>query len=51
MRFNYPRVLEKLTIIAPGLLGASIGMAAKERFLAHHISVWARREETRESLA
>ena len=51
MRFNSPRVLEKLTIIAPGLLGASIGMAAKERSLAHRISVWARKEETRESLA
>ena len=51
MRFNSHRVLEKLTIIAPGLLGASIGLAAKERSLAHQISVWARREETRESLA
>ena len=51
MRFNSPRVIEKLTIIAPGLLGASIGMAAKGRSLAHRISVWARREETRESLA
>ena len=44
-------MLEKLTIIAPGLLGASIGLAAKERSLARRISVWARRAETRESLA
>jgi len=51
MRFNSLRVLEKLTIIAPGLLGASIGLAARERSLAHAISVWARRAETRESLA
>ena len=51
MRFKSPRVLKKLTIIAPGLLGASIGLAARERSLAKQISVWARREETRESLA
>lgn len=51
MRFNSFRVLEKLTIIAPGLLGASIGLAARERSLARSISVWARREEARSALA
>ncbi len=43
-------MFEKLTIIAPGLLGASIAMAAKERKIANDVSVWARREETRRQL-
>lgn len=37
-------------MIAPGLLGASIGMAARNRSLAQSISVWARRAEAREAL-
>jgi|TARA_B110000495_G_C22937978_1_gene548675 cyclohexadieny/prephenate dehydrogenase len=44
-------VFEKITVIAPGLLGASIGMAAHNRGLAKRISVWARRPEAREQLA
>ncbi len=43
-------MFEKLTVIAPGLLGASIGMAARNRTLAQSISVWARRAEAREAL-
>lgn len=35
------------TIIAPGLLGASLGAAIHQRSLSHHIRVWARRPETR----
>lgn len=43
-------MFEKLTVIAPGLLGASIGMAARGRSLARTLSVWARRAEAREAL-
>ncbi len=43
-------MFEKLTVIAPGLLGASIGMAARQRSLARSISVWARRAEARIAL-
>ncbi|MGH7996088.1 MAG: prephenate dehydrogenase/arogenate dehydrogenase family protein, partial [Opitutaceae bacterium] len=41
----------QLTILAPGLLGGSIGMAAKENGVADRVVVWARREETRRALA
>ncbi len=44
-------MIEKLTVIAPGLLGASIGMAARQKGLAQTISVWARRPEIRETLS
>jgi len=43
-------VFEKITVIAPGLLGASIGLAAHKRSLASSVAVWARREEAREVL-
>ncbi|HAT59387.1 MAG TPA: prephenate dehydrogenase/arogenate dehydrogenase family protein [Opitutae bacterium] len=43
-------MFEKLTVIAPGLLGASIGMAAQQRSIAKRISVWARRAEARQVL-
>ena len=43
-------MFEKLTVIAPGLLGASIGMAARHRSIAKRISVWARRAEARQVL-
>lgn len=42
-------VFEQLTILAPGLLGASLGMAARHYSLAKRIHVWARRAETREA--
>ncbi len=38
---------ESLAILAPGLLGASLGMAVHERGLAKRITAWARRSEAR----
>jgi cyclohexadieny/prephenate dehydrogenase len=40
-------MFEQVTILGPGLLGASIGMAAKERGLAARVHTWSRREATR----
>ncbi len=40
-------VFGQLTILAPGLLGASLGMAAHRFGLAQRIHVWARRAEVR----
>ena len=42
-------MFQQITIIAPGLLGASLGMAAHEYGLAKRIHVWARRAESRQS--
>jgi cyclohexadieny/prephenate dehydrogenase len=42
-------VFEQLTILAPGLLGASLGMAAHRLSLSRRIHVWARRAESREA--
>lgn len=44
-------VLENLVILAPGLLGGSVARAARARDLARHITVWARRPESRLKLA
>jgi cyclohexadieny/prephenate dehydrogenase len=38
-------MLGKLTILGPGLLGGSIGMAARHRKIAKRVAVWARRIE------
>lgn len=38
----------QLTVLAPGLLGGSLALGARERGLARKINVWARREEVRE---
>jgi len=38
-------MFRKLTIFGPGLLGGSIGLAARQRRLASRIAVWARRPE------
>jgi prephenate dehydrogenase len=38
-------VLRKLTILGPGLLGGSIGLAARHRKIAGKVAVWARRQE------
>jgi prephenate dehydrogenase len=38
-------VLRKLTIVGPGLLGGSIGLAARHRKVAGKVVVWARRQE------
>ncbi len=42
--------LAQLTILAPGLLGASVARAARERGTATRIVLWARRPETRLAL-
>ncbi len=42
-------MFEQLTILAPGLLGASLGMAAHHFSIARRIHVWARRAESREA--
>src|SRR5690606_19389576 len=44
-------MLDRLTIIAPGLLGASVARAARERNLANRIVIWARRPEVRLQIA
>ncbi len=38
-------MLAKLTILGPGLLGGSIGMAARHRKIAQRVVVWGRRPE------
>ncbi len=38
-------LLKKLTILGPGLLGGSIGMAARARKIAGQVTLWARRPE------
>lgn len=43
-------MIHHLVILAPGLLGASIARAARERKLAETITVWARRAEVRAAL-
>lgn len=43
-------MLEQLTILAPGLIGASVARAASVRGAARRIVVWARRPETRIAL-
>jgi cyclohexadieny/prephenate dehydrogenase len=43
-------MLEQLTILAPGLIGASVARAARARGAARRIVIWARRPETRLSL-
>ncbi len=43
-------MLDQLTILAPGLLGGSVAMAARARGAARRIVIWARRPETRLAL-
>ncbi len=43
--------LEQLTIVAPGILGASVARAAHARGLAKRIVLWARRPGVRKALA
>ena len=43
-------MFEQLTILAPGLLGASVAKAAHARGLARRIVIWARRPEVRQQL-
>jgi prephenate dehydrogenase len=42
--------IDQLTILAPGLLGASVALAAKERKVAKRVVIWARRSEVRHAL-
>lgn len=42
-------VFHQITILAPGLLGASLGMAAHEYGLGRRVHVWARRAEVRQA--
>jgi cyclohexadieny/prephenate dehydrogenase len=44
-------MLDQLTILAPGLLGASVARAAHARGMARRIVIWARRPETRLDIA
>jgi cyclohexadieny/prephenate dehydrogenase len=43
-------MLEQLTVLAPGLIGASVARAARARGAARRIVIWARRPETRLAL-
>ena len=38
-------MIRKLTILGPGLLGGSIGLAARQRKAAAKVAIWARRPE------
>ena len=38
-------MLHKLSILGPGLLGGSIGLAARHRKIARRVAIWARRPE------
>lgn len=40
-------MIDQLTVLAPGLLGGSVAMAARERGVAKKITIWARRADTR----
>jgi prephenate dehydrogenase len=40
-------VFDQITILAPGLLGASVAQAARHFGAARHITLWSRRPETR----
>jgi len=44
-------MIERLAILAPGLLGGSVARAARERSAARRIVLWARRPEARAALA
>jgi len=48
--FSETTVVDQLTILAPGLLGASVAMAARRFGAARRIVVWARRPEVRVQL-
>ncbi len=44
-------MIDTLTVLAPGLLGASVARAAKARGAARRVVIWARRPEVRLALA
>lgn len=41
-------MFQQITILAPGLLGASLGMATRQFSIARRVQVWARRAESRQ---
>lgn len=43
-------VIDQLTVLAPGLLGGSVAMAARQRGVARKIAIWARRPDARVKL-
>ncbi len=43
-------MFQTITIVAPGLLGASLAIAVSEKGLAKNVSIWARRQEAVDSL-
>lgn len=45
------RALDKLCVLAPGLLGASVAMASKKCRAAKTVNIWARRSSTRAILS
>jgi cyclohexadieny/prephenate dehydrogenase len=42
---QFATMLRKLSILGPGLLGGSIGLAARQRKVAKRVAIWARRPE------
>ena len=42
-------IFEQVAILGPGLLGASLAMAVRERKICERIVVWGRKEERLES--
>lgn len=44
-------MIDRLAILSPGLIGASVARAARDRAAAQEIVIWARRPETRAELA
>lgn len=44
---RFLKMFEQITILGAGLLGASIGMAARKRAICKRVHVWSRRAETR----
>lgn len=46
-RSSTPPMFRQVTILGPGLLGASLALALRERDLAHRVVAWSRRPETR----
>ncbi|MCB1122262.1 MAG: prephenate dehydrogenase/arogenate dehydrogenase family protein, partial [Verrucomicrobiae bacterium] len=42
--------IDKLCVLAPGLLGASVAMACRENRVAKTISIWSRRSSSRAKL-
>ena len=49
-RFIFFLVIDHLSILAPGLIGASVAKAARARDAARHITIWARRQCVRDAL-